>query len=107
MGHALVAQRCQKVPGSQLGHMNPGPNSCATEMGNNQTVRQCRREDAAGGMGSGSVTSRPAAAITPSTNASASASESTRAPREAFTRVAVGFIFASAAQRQSDDAFRR
>ena len=44
------------------------------------------------GMGSGSVTSNPAAAMVPSAKASAKAAASTTGPREALTRVAVGFI---------------
>src|SRR3954454_2803716 len=44
------------------------------------------------GMGSGSVTSRAAAAITPSRNASAKATWSTTGPRDVLTSTAVGFI---------------
>src|SRR6186997_961920 len=55
------------------------------------------RSGSSPGIGSGSVTSKPAAAITPSRNAAASAPWSTTGPRDVLTSTAVGFIRASAA----------
>ena len=45
-----------------------------------------------GGVGSVSVTSRPAAFITPALSARVNAASSTTGPRHVFIRIAVGFI---------------
>src|SRR4029077_13801265 len=58
------------------------------------TIRQLSRPTSGSsiGIGSGSVTSRAAAAITPPFNAAARAGWSTSGPRDVLTRTAVGFI---------------